>query len=258
MHPLPLIFRLAVLGAGMVVLWRVVLALQMLPDSPMLGRLLQGGLVSVGVVSLVWLLLKRDSLSMADIGSANLSTNIRAFLFGAGLWLLPALIGLALCVGMGWVSIALDSSATNISQTILLFVATVFLIEAFPEELAFRAYAQSLIWQRYAAWIALLMQAALFVAFAWAVGAMHSSQQWSFIPGFALILGFARMVSGNVWTAIGIHTAWMTATQALNGYATVEGLRTLLFLAFTLLPSITIGIVLPLRNPAFKWGGLLR
>lgn len=258
MQPLLLVFRLAVLGAGMVVLWRIVLALQVLPDSPMFARLLQGVLVSAGVVLLVSLLLSWDRLSKADIGFARLPTNIRAFLFGAGLWLLPALIGLALCLGMGWASISLDSSAAAIAPTILLLVATVFLIEAFPEELAFRAYAQSLIWKRHAAWVALFLQAALFVAFAWAIGAMHSAQQWSFIPGFALILGFARMVSGNVWTAIGIHTAWMTATQALNGYATVEGLRTLLFLAFTLLPSITIGIVLPLRNPAFKWGSLLR
>lgn len=258
MQLLPLIVRLAVLGAGMVALWSLVLALQVLPGSPMFGRLLQGVLVSAGVVLMVSLLLRRDRLDMADIGIARLSTNIHAFLFGAGLWLLPALVGLALCVVMGWVSIALDSSATTIAPTMLLLIATVFLIEAFPEELAFRGYVQSLIWQRYAAWIALLLQAGIFVAFAWAVGAMHSAQQWSFIPGFALILGFARMVSGNVWTAIGIHTGWMTATQALNGYATVENLGTLLFLAFTLLPSITIGIVLPMRNPAFKWGSLLR
>lgn len=249
----PIVLRLALLLAGIVLLWRGVLAIPGDGSGYRIGHhLLQGALISTGVLALVFLLLGRDRLPWRDAGFGSLPANARAFLLGAGLWLLPALLGIALCAGLDWVSISPVSTSSAILAAVLPLALGVFLIEAFPEELALRGYAQTLVGRRYAAWIALLVQMLLFVAFAWAVGALDSTQQWMFIPGLALILGFARAVSGNVWTCIGIHTAWMTTTQLLPHFS-VTGLQTLLFLAFTLLPSMTIGIVLPLRNPEFDW-----
>ena len=131
----------------------------------------------------------------------------------------------------------------------------VFLVEALPEELAVRGYAQGVAARRLTAWAALLVQVALFTGFAWAVGALASFQQWLFIPSFALILGYVRAVTGNVWTSIGVHTAWMTVQQWLALHADADGLQALQFVAFALLPSAALGTVLGLRHPHVDWRG---
>ena len=249
--------RLALLGVGIILLWRCVLALPGDSPGPDSARhLLQGALISAGVLAILALLLRYDRRGLPDIGFGTRSANVRAFLLGMGLWMLPALLGAALCVGMGWISVSRLSSVPAIVSALPPLALGVFLFEAFPEELALRGYAQTLVGKRHAAWIALLVQALLFVLFAWAVGALYSMEQWMFIPGFALILGYARAVSGNVWSCIGIHTAWMTTAQLLSpahGHVAVEGMQTLQFFAFALLPSMTIGIVLPLLKPTFDW-----
>src|SRR5690606_39221937 len=43
-------------------------------------------------------------------------------------------------------------------------------------------------------------------------GAMQSPGQWMFLPGFALILGYVRALSGSVWAGMGVHFAWMTTS----------------------------------------------
>ncbi len=249
--------RLALLLTGIIVLWRGALALPGAQDGYHVGRhLLQGGLVCAGVVLLVHALLRRDGRTWREAGFASLPANLRAFASGAALWLLPALAGGALCLALGWSTISLVSSPMAILAAVPPLALGVLLFEAFPEELAIRGYAQGLVGRRHAAWVALLAQMLLFVAFAWAVGALSSTRQWMFLPGFALILGYARALSGNVWTSIGVHAAWMTTAQLLSpghGHVSVTGMQTLQFLAFALLPSMAIGIVLPLRNPSFDW-----
>lgn len=98
-----------------------------------------------------------------------------------------------------------------------------------------------------------MLQAALFVAMAWLAGAMQSVEQWMFLPGFALILGYVRALSDSVWASIGVHFAWMATSQLINGHAEVEGMATLQFVAFALLPSATLGAVLGVMRPGFRW-----
>lgn len=252
-----IIGRVAILGAGAVLVWRCVLALPGDTAGPDTARhLLQGTLISAGVVVLLALLLRLDRRGLPDVGMGPFPANARAFLLGVGLWALPALAGAAACVGLGWASISLESSVTAVLAALPPLALGVFLFEAFPEELILRGYVQGLVGRRYAAWVALLAQMLVFVLFAWAVGALYSTEQWMLIPGLALILGYARAVSGNVWCCIGIHLAWMTTAQLLSpahGHAVVQGMQTLQFIAFALLPSMTIGIVLPLLRPTFDW-----
>lgn len=129
----------------------------------------------------------------------------------------------------------------------------VFLTEALPEELALRGYVQGLVACCAAPWVALLLQAALFTIFAWAVGALASPGQWMFIPCLALILGYVRALAGNVWACIGVHMAWMTTAQLVAAHMAVEGLPVLQFVAFALLPSATIDAALGLLRPGFDW-----
>lgn len=216
-------------------------------------------LLFVMVPALILLLLHWDRLRLRDIGQHALGANLRAFALGAGLWLLPALLGMAVCVMLGWSSITLHSSAATLLAAVPILALAVFLGEAFPEELALRGYVQSLVGRKSAQWVALLVQAAIFVAVfviaSWAFDTLHPPGHWVFIAGFGLILGYTRALSGNVWTGMGVHTAWQTTAQLMlgHGHVSMEGVETLLFFAFSLLPSATLATVFSLRRPDFRW-----
>jgi hypothetical protein len=80
--------------------------------------------------------------------------------------------------------------------------------------------------------------------------------QLQFIPGFAIILGLFRAISGSVWTSIGFHIAIMTATQILSpihGHFDVNGIFTLQFVAFILFPSVVGATVLSFIYSNFNW-----
>src|SRR5699024_12112406 len=96
-------------------------------------------------------------------------------------------------------------------------------------------------------WGTIILQTLLFSLYAYLIGAMYSVEQVQFIPGFAIILGLFRAISGSVWTSIGFHVAIMTATQILgpiHGHFDVSGMITLQFFAFFLLPSVVGSTVL--------------
>ncbi|MFC3715429.1 CPBP family intramembrane glutamic endopeptidase [Luteimonas soli] len=244
--------RLAIVVAAIIGIWRGASMLWGDTHDPA-THLLRGACISLMVLALVALLLRLDRLRGSEIGQLGPAANVRAFALGAGLWLLPALVGAALCIALGWASISLRSTPSTILLALPPLALGVFLVEAFPEELALRGYVQGLVARKAAPWVALLAQMVVFVGFGWAVGALHSVEQWMFIPGLALILGYVRALTGNVWASMGVHCAWMTSTQLLNGHAAVEGLQTLQFLAFALLPSATIGAALGVLNPGFSW-----
>ena len=246
--------RLAVLTTAAALLWLGALALDDVAATFAWRRTFQGVIVSLGAVAIILALRGRASGPWGDVGMAHASANLRAFLLGVCLWCVPALLGIAACVGMGWTSIELRATPIALLVTLLPLALGVFLIEALPEELLFRGYAQGLLGTRHAPWIALLAQMLLFIMFAWAVGALRSPWQWMLMPGLALILGYVRALDGNVWTCIGIHFAWMTTSQLLTSpHVTVTGMQTLQFFAFALLPSAAIGTLLSARRPDFDW-----
>lgn len=249
--------RIAIALAAVVAIWRGVLVASgttYRTDT----HLLQGVVVSAAVITLVVLLLRIDRLPWRSIGHEGAATNLRAFGLGACLWLLPAVLGTLMCVGMGWTTIRVQGAPATVLLAIPALMLGVFLLEALPEEFAFRGYMQGLPARRAPPWVALLLQAALFTVFAWAVGALDSPRQWAFIPCLGLILGYARALTGNVWTGIGVHTAWMTTAQLLQAHVVVEGAQSLQFVAFALLPSATIGAALGILRPDFAWRGVAR
>lgn len=252
-----LILRLGAVTIALILIWRGALGLLGGSYEPA-RHLLGGAIISAAVLAVVFLALRADRLPWRTIGHHAATANLRAFALGAGLWLLPALLGTVLCVALGWSSITLQSTPAALLAALPPLALGVFLVEALPEELAVRGYLQGMVARRAAQWVALLVQMMLFVAFAWAVGALGSMQQWMFVPGFGLILGIVRALAGSVWASMGVHFAWMTATQLLNAHAAVDGLQTLLFVAFTLLPSATLATVFSLRRPDFRWTARLQ
>ncbi|MGJ4729210.1 CPBP family intramembrane glutamic endopeptidase [Luteimonas sp. SDU101] len=249
--PLP---RLLLFVIALMVLWRLTLGMPEVASDLRAQRIAQGVLLSAGVAALVWSLLRYDRLPWCVAGwSAAAGSNLRAFAAGIALWLLPAAAGVALCLWLDWATLSPRSGTTDLALLLPGIALAVLLSEALPEELGLRGYVQGLVGRHAPAWVALLAQLAVFVAFAWAVGALDSLQQWMFVPGLGLILGYARALSGRLWTCIGIHWAWMTTTQWLLAAFDISGAQTLLFVACVLLPSTTIGIVLGLQRPDFDW-----
>ena len=197
-----------------------------------------------------------DDISWKTLGQTSKQTRIFSFFLGFFLWMIPASIGLIICLIFGWIEITLNTNVSILLLSLLILFITVFLMEALPEELIFRGYIYRYLNVLFPHWLTVILQTFLFSLFAYFVGAMYSVEQVQFLPGFAFILGYFRAVSGNVWTSIGFHVAIMTAFQILSpihNHFDVSGLMTLKFFAFILLPSMLGAIVLGFLYPNHKW-----
>lgn len=213
-------------------------------------------ITTVLTLLLLKVLLKIDEISWKNLGQSTFKTNVFSFLLGFFLWTIPAMIGLLIFLLFGWVEITIHTDFNLLLLSILFLFITVFLIEALPEELIFRGYLYRHLNALFPHWSTIILQAALFTLFAYFIGAIYSVEQLQFIPGFAIILGVFRAISGSVWTSIGFHAAIMTAIQILgpvHGHFEVYGIFTLQFIAFILLPSVIGATVLSFIYPKYKW-----
>src|SRR5699024_5937578 len=200
--------------------------------------------------------LKIDKISWNQLDPSTVKTKIYSFLQGFFLWTIPASIGLIICLIFGWVEIQVHTDWKFLLLSMLILFITVFFIEALPEELIFRGYIYRYLNAVFPHWGTIILQTLLFSLYAYLIGAMYSVEQVQFIPGFAIILGLFRSISGSVWTSIGFHVAIMTGIQILgpiHGHFEVSGLFTLQLIAFILLPSIVGATVLSFIHPTHNW-----
>lgn len=213
-------------------------------------------IISIVTVALIVAACKFDGISWRQLGLSSFRSNIFSFCLGFFLWMIPAAIGLMICLVPGWVEIRLQTDFHILLINILLLFITVFLMEALPEELFFRGYIYHYLNILFPHWVTVILQGLLFLVFAYFIGAMYSVEQIQFLPGFALILGYFRAASGNVWTSIGFHVAIMMAFQIvspIHNHFEVSGMFTLKFFAFILLPSTIGAIALGFIYPNHKW-----
>ncbi|WP_096188720.1 CPBP family glutamic-type intramembrane protease [Evansella halocellulosilytica] len=205
---------------------------------------------------LIQVALKIDNIPWHQLGQGTFKKNIISFFLGFFLWTIPASVGLFICVMLGWVEIKVHTDLNDLLLSMLILFITVLLIEALPEEFIFRGYIYRYLNVLFPHWGTILLQSLLFSLFAYFIGAMYSVEQLQFIPGFAIILGVFRAISGSVWTSIGFHAAIMTATQILgpiHGHFDVSEIFTLRFVAFILLPSVVGATVLSFIYYNHNW-----
>lgn len=250
-----LLVRALVLLAAAWVVWRVAYAVGGGAGRTPLHHLSTGILVTLPMLGVLALLLRFDRLRWSTLGMAPGRGAGLAFAAGFLLWLVPATLATATLLLLGWVRIEPVSGIGEVLLTLSWLLPAVLLVEALPEELAFRGYLQGLASRALAPWLAVLLQAIIFTCFAWAIGALYSPGQWMFIPGYGVIMGVVRALYGSPWTSMGMHAAWMTTTQLLlaQGHFQVADAMTLLFLAFTLAPAVVAGVVLDRRRGGFDW-----
>lgn len=249
--PAHLLLRMAAALLACLAIWRT--GLSLLPEAATLAhRLLAGSVITLLACGVLFVALRIDRLDAGLLGLDRPRQVLQGVLAGAGLWLLVALPATVLLLWLGVASVRVTSDWPSALATLALLVPVVLLIEAIPEELLFRGYVQGTAARRWSPWLAVLLQAIAFVMFAWAIGATARPGQWSFLPGFALILGGLRLMGGSLGWPIGFHAALMVATQWLlaHGHFAVANAMAIQVLAFVVLPSAAYGVVLSIRASA--------
>ena len=203
---------------------------------------------------------RTNRISWRQIGMSDLRTNVISFFVGTILWFIPAIIGLVIALLVGWAEITVTANLNQLLLSTLILYITVFLIEAFPEELIMRGYIYSHVNAMFPHLKTVIIQTLIFSLFAYFVEAIYSLEQLLFIPGYGFMLGYIRAKSGNVWTSIGFHTVIMTASQIINpmhGHFDVNGIFAIRFFAFNLLPYILGTIALEFIYPKHKWSEIV-
>lgn len=226
-----------------VVIWRaVVYATQPLFDegySPIRHWILACLISALVVPTVIWARRYLDRRPWKDLGLTPFRSGVKPLLIGMACWLVPAALGVGLCIGLGWVGIRFQATFLETGLALLRLLLLVFLYEALPEELLFRGYLLTNLKEKLTVWPATFTQAALFTLFAVAVGAAGSVDRIIFLFSFALVLGVFRNATQSLWGPIGFHLAFQAVTQLLNGIhiqVQIDGMETLQAFAFVALP----------------------
>jgi uncharacterized protein len=198
------------------------LSVQAYPGMPWLGRQAAQAAVMTGiVVPLVYVLrVHVDRRSLAAIGLGQPASSIRFFLLGFGGVATVLAVPLALISVFGWGRVTVDTSAGMLSY-MAAWLVIAFFFEAFPEEVVVRGYLYRNLSAVLARWAASLATLALFVMIpvalhlfgTWVLGSattLGGQQGITFgylavITLFGLGTQYLRVVTGSVWTGIGLH-----------------------------------------------------
>jgi membrane protease YdiL (CAAX protease family) len=222
--------------------------------SDRVGHAVRAVLTSALVVPLI--LLSRRYLDRRPWEGLRL-TSLRAgwgwLLFGMVFWLIAAGLGLAVTLALGWARISLGAPSAGTLLLVLYLPLLVFLYEALPEELIFRGYFYRNLSARYARWISVLAQAALFTLWGTAIGAAGSVDRVILFFTFSVVLGILRVISGNLWATIGFHLAFQWVTQFVSAAVSEGSMRiaeqpTFELVAFWLFPIVLGSVALILAS----------
>lgn len=137
----------------------------------------------------------------------------KPFVYGGLSYLIPALLGIIIFSLFGWTKVNFQSSFGELLVAVIVLVILVFMFEALPEELIFRGYFYRNLNNSLSKWRAVLTQSVLFVLFALIIGAAPSIDRIVFFLAIAIVIGMIRVITENVWSAVGFHLAFQTMQQ---------------------------------------------
>ena len=218
--------------------------------SDRVGHAVRALLTSALVVPLIYLARRYlDRRPWEGLRLTSLRVGWRWLLFGVTFWLVAAGLGLVATLALGWARISLGVPSTGMLLLVLYLPVLVFLYEALPEELIFRGYFYRNLSARYARWISVVFQAALFTLWGSAIGAGGSVDRVVLFFTFSVVLGILRVLSGNLWANIGFHLAFQWVTQfvsaaVLDGTLRIEDRPTLELVVFWFFPIVLGSVAL--------------
>ncbi|GAA1182645.1 CPBP family intramembrane glutamic endopeptidase [Nesterenkonia xinjiangensis] len=229
---LPLAARLALAVLGCLVIWVAVTQLTGLWwGQESLGRHVSNAVgVTLLAVPMVLILCRQvDRRPLSSLGLSGGGGALKDMLRGALTWVLPAGIGLAAVVLLGWMEIRVEATPGELVGAVLLLVLLVFVYEALPEELIFRGYIYRNLADAVAPWVAAIVQALLFSFFGTALWVISAGwgvflERSVLFFSMAVVVGLLRVMSGSVWGPIGFHLAFQVTMQLFLSprYATVH------------------------------------
>jgi membrane protease YdiL (CAAX protease family) len=203
-----------------------------------------------------------DREPFAGLGLAIDLSALRPLFVGALAWLAPFALALATCLALGLVEIRAVAPWSEILAFVPLLLVLVFLLEALPEELAFRGYLQTNLGRLLAPWLAVAAQAALFGSWGVALWLVTSGGldplHASLFYVMGALLGALRIITGSVWTGIGFHLAFQTMAQLLlnaeRGHFAIDGAFWLQVIALGAVPfSLAVPIVERFYRDTTDW-----
>ena len=175
---------------------------------------------------IILLRLRADRRSLADIGFSKPLQAAGYFLFGAGM--LAGVMGIPLLImsAMGWLEVSIDISH-EVLMLVTISIVVAFLFEALPEEVVVRGYLYRNLSAAMARWLASLVTLALFlllpVVIAMTQQIVSGEEQqllslgyFGLLIPFGIVLQYLRVVTGNVWTCIGFHLAFLQMARHMG------------------------------------------
>jgi len=194
-----------------------------------------------------------DQRPLSGLGVAPPQRAWRPLLLGAAAWLIPATIGFALVIGLGWSQVALQRPAAALAAAVGVRTILVLMYEALPEELLFRGYLYRNLATVVPRWAAVVGQAVLFMLWGVLIGAAPTADRMLLFLVFSLILGIIRVRTGTVWATVGFHLVFQVVAQVMSpseAVFAVSDLATLQTVAFGLLPFALGVLIIERRHPA--------
>jgi uncharacterized protein len=257
-----LFWRVAIVFVGVVVIWQFVVegigSLFGPAYSDRVGHTVRAVAISMLVIPLIVLARRYlDRRSWEGLRLTSLRVGWRAAVFGAMSWLVAAGFGLVLTLSLSWARIEVGAPSTEIVLLAMYLPLLVFLYEALPEELIFRGYFYRNLAARYARWLSVLMQAALFTLWATAIGAAGSVDRLILFFTSSVVLGILRVTTGNLWASIGFHLACQWVTQLYSaaireGSLQVQAQPTLELVVFWFFPIVLGSLALIVESALRK------
>jgi len=137
----------------------------------------------------------------------------KPFVIGGLTYLIPALLAIIIFVMFGWTNIHFQASFGEFLIAVIVLMILVFLYEALPEELIFRGYFYRNLSSSFSKLNAVFIQSGLFVLFALIIGAAPTFERIVFFLAVGIIIGMIRVITKNVWSAVGFHVVFQTMQQ---------------------------------------------
>jgi uncharacterized protein len=257
-----LFWRISIVFIAVTLVWlgiRAFVDMQMGEEYSRSSHILRAVVTSIVIIPLIIAarrFLDRRPWSGLKLGS--LRTGWRPLVVGMICWLLPAAIGLAVSVTLGWTQITLQEPVGDVLALGAGLLILVFIYEALPEELIFRGYFYRNLVTEMPRWSAVLAQALLFVLWGLLNGGTNSFERIALFFVASLIIGIFRVITDSVWASIGFHLAFQTTAQlfgAIGGQFAISDPQILSLFAFGALPfgiSLSILKLFYKRNTRWK------
>lgn len=242
-------------------------------------QFLESSFITIGIGLGIWMLRTYfDKGNPVSIGVTNIKRSLLSFLLGFGLLLVPLMISLSITQLAGWAEIKVNWQEAQIGL-IVLGMLSVFITDAFPEELVFRGYIFSNLLTKFVKWKSAILTTLLFVIYPiiyFPVKKLFGSDLTTGLVtglsigyiGYMLFFGafaiYLRILTNSIWTGLGFHLMFVYMNQLIgledhnlfqfNRFSN-ELLIQLSFIILLILTFVLLIVYPKLRGITLDWKG---